>query len=240
MRPLVHPRSALLGVCLCLLSAAAAAQQPDTGTAPSPAMPRQQAADAVALDGRVIGPQGEAMAGLVVVLHRIAGGSGATAAIDTSEADGSFTLTAEGLPPDPAATYFVAVRYEGELYIGSPFRGALPPGVAYTVQVGVPGTSASAMMSGAQPQAPAGQMPAAEPFPYRAWLFLIIPLLVMALAGGYLLTRRQGPQRRRRTLLEIAALDEAHDRELAAGHVDDNTLYWAERRSLLERLERES
>ena len=231
--------------CCCallasLLAAPITAQQADTNAAPAAA---QQGADAVALDGRVIGPEGEPMAAQVVVLHRIAAGTGATVATDTSDTDGSFTFAATGLTPDPDATYFVAVRYQGELYIGSPFRAPLPAGVDYVVQVGVPGTSATSMMgggSGAQTTMPTGRMPGAEPFPYRAWLFLIIPLLVMALAGGYLLTRRQHPQRRRRTLLEIAALDEAHDSELAAGRIEDSTLYWAERRSLLERLERES
>lgn len=215
-------RSALmLGGCLAL-GLPAAAQQTDT----------------ISLDGRVLGPGGEPLAGQVVVLHRVAEGSGATIAADTSGSDGGFTLAAGGFSPSPDATYFVAARYEGELYIGAPFRPPLPPDVDYAVQVGVPGTSATALMGAAsEPRSTAPQPE--EPFPYRLWILLIIPLLVIALAAGYLLTRQRASDRRR-TLLEIAELDEAHDAELVAGHVADSTLYWAERRALLERLHQES
>ena len=197
-----------------------------------------QQRDTISLEGRVLGPEGEPLAGQVVVLHRVAQGSGATIAADTSRADGRFTLAAGGFPSSPDATYFVAARYRGELYIGAPFRPPLPPDVDYTVQVGVPGTSATALMGAAS--APGSPAPLPEdPFPYRLWILLIIPLLVVALATGYLLTRQRGVDRRR-ALLEIAELDEAHDRELAAGHVADSTLYWAERRALLERLRQET
>ena len=83
-------------------------------------------------------------------------------------------------------------------------------------------------------------MPRNEPFPYARWLFLVIPLLVVALVAGYMLTRRQQPQTRRRLLAQVAELDEIHDTELAAGRIDDSTLYWAERRALLEQLTRVS
>lgn len=200
----------------------------------------QEATDSVVVEGRVIGPTGAALDGQVVVLHRVAAGSGATVATDTTGASGGFVLVARGLAPAADATYFVAARYQGELYIGAPFQLPLPDGVDYTVQVGVPGTSASAMMGGAPPptQAPAGAVD--EPFPYTMWLFLIIPLLVMALAAGYMLTRRRTPATRRRLLMQVADLDETHDAELAAGHVADSTLYWAERRALLEQLTRAS
>ncbi len=200
-----------------------------------------QQADSIALGGRVVGPAMEALAGQVVVLHRVAGGTGATIATDTTSEDGRFTLVAAGQAGDAEATYFVAARYQGDLYIGAPFRPPLPPDVDYTVQVGVPGTSATALLGTAAPQRPApGRIAPGQSFPYTTWLFLIIPLLVMALAAGYMLTRQRGPVRRRGVLLEIAELDEAHDAELAAGRVSDSTMYWAQRRELLERLPRES
>ncbi len=200
----------------------------------------QEAADSVVLEGRAVGPSGEPVDGQVVVLHRVAAGSGATVATDTAGPDGRFVLVARDLTPSADATYFVAARYQGELYIGAPFQPPLPDGVDYTVQVGVPGTSASAMMGGGAAPAQAPGVAVEAPFPYTTWLFLIIPLLVMALAAGYMLTRRRTPATRRRLLVQIAELDETHDAALAAGHVADSTLYWAERRALLEQLTRAS
>lgn len=200
------------------------------------------AQETVTLPGRVIGPSGETMPGHVVVLHRVANMAGATVATDTTDADGRFVLVSEdsAATPGPAPTYFVAARYQGELYIGAPFQPPLPDGIEYTVQVGVPGTSASALM-GSNTGGPATSMPpsgSSEPFPYARWLFLVIPLLIVALVGGYMLTRRRTPETRRRLLAQIAELDETHDSELAAGHIEDSTLYWAERRALLEQLTR--
>ena len=191
-----------------------------------------------ALDGQVIGPDGSPVSGQVVVLHRVAGGSGATVAEDTSDAEGRFTLRFEPASDEATATYFVASRWEGELYIGPPFRTPIDTAGDYTMQVGVPGTSASTLL-GTAAQRPQ-PMAAPAPFPYRTWLFLIIPLLVMALAAGYLLTRGRGRLRRRQLLLEIARLDETFEAELEEGAIADSAPYWAERRSLLERLTRES
>lgn len=198
-----------------------------------------QQADSIAVTGRVIDAAGQPVIGHEVLLHRVADGAGATIAVDTTGDDGRFTLAAGALPATDAA-YFVAAEYEGELYIGPPFRGPLPAGADYTVQVGVPGTSASALLGSGRTTAQSAVAIEAEPFPYRMWLLFIIPLLVVALAAGYLLTRQSGPLRRRRTLLAIAELDDTHDAALTAGHVPDSTLYWAERRALLERLTRGS
>lgn len=218
-----------LALLMWILALAAAA----TGTQPTLA----QAVPGM-LDGQVIGPDGGPVAGQIVVLHRVAGGSGATVAEDTSDAEGRFTLRFEPAPDEAAATYFVASRWEGELYIGPPFRTPIDTAGDYTMQVGVPGTSASTLL-GTAPQRPPS-VTVAEPFPYRTWLFLIIPLVVMALAAGYLLTRGRGRLRRRQLLLEIARLDETFEAELEEGTIADSTRYWAERRSLLERLGRES
>ncbi|HEU5207955.1 MAG TPA: carboxypeptidase-like regulatory domain-containing protein [Longimicrobiales bacterium] len=201
----------------------------------------QETSGAVSLPGRVIGPSGETMAGQVVVLHRVSNMAGATVATDTTDAEGRFVLESQDTAGAAAATYFVAARYQGELYIGAPFQPPLPDGVQYTVQVGVPGTSASALMGSASEPAARPTMPgSAEPFPYARWLFLVIPLLIVALVAGYMLTRHRTPATRRRLLAQVAELDETHDAELAAGHVEDSTLYWAERRALLEQLTRAS
>lgn len=204
-----------------------------------PAM-AQESPGAISLPGRVIGPAGESLAGQVVVLHRVTDVSGATVATDTTGADGRFLLEADDTADASVGTYFVASRYQGELYIGAPFQFPVPEGIDYTVQVGVPGTSASVLMGEGGGSAAPPVMPRNEPFPYARWLFLVIPLLVVALVAGYMLTRRQQPQTRRRLLAQVAELDEIHDTELAAGRIDDSTLYWAERRALLEQLTRVS
>jgi len=201
----------------------------------------QESRDMLSLPGKVIGPAGEALAGQVVVLHRVANMAGATVATDTTDADGRFLLVSQDTADVPGATYFVASRYRGELYIGAPFQPPLPDGVDYTVQVGVPGTSASALLGAASEPAARPTLPGgSEPFPYARWLFLVIPLLVVALVAGYMLTRQRTPETRRRLLAQVAELDETHDAELAAGNVQDSTLYWAERRALLEQLTRTS
>lgn len=228
-RPARSARSSLAA----LIVAAAAVL---VSAAPLPA----QETDSIRVTGRVIDAAGAPVAGHEVLLHRVADGAGATIAVDTTDDDGAFTLAAGGLTPATEAAHFVAARYEGELYIGAPFRSAVPEGAGYTVQVGVPGTSASALLGNGQTRSSSGVAVESEPFPYRMWLLLIIPLLVVALAAGYMLTRQRGPLRRRRTLLAIAELDEAHENALTAGHVPDSTLYWAERRELLEQLARES
>jgi hypothetical protein len=192
-----------------------------------------------ALGGRVVGPDGDPLAGQPVILHRVAAGSGATIAADTTDADGRFLLRFEAGATGDDAAYFVAARWQGELYIGPPFRTPIDTTADYTMQVGVPGTSASQLLGSAQaPPRPVAVAPRA--FPYRAWLLLIIPLLLAALIAGYLLTRGRGAVRRRRLLLDVALLDETYERELAQGDITDSTLYWAERRNLLERLTHES
>ena len=203
-------------------------------------LPAAGHAQANVLQGRVIGPDGVAVAGQTVVLHRVAGGAGATIAEATTDAQGSFALRFDAPELDGDAAYFVAARWQDELYLGPPFRTPIDSTADYTMQVGVPGTSASVLLGNAQP---AGAAPPPAPdatFPYRAWLLLIIPLLVLALGTGYLLTRGRGAGRRRKLLLEVALLDDAFESELEQGDIADSRRYWAERRTLLERLARES
>ena len=204
-------------------------------------LPAAARAQANVLAGRVIGPDGEPVAGQSVVLHRVAGGAGATVAQAIADDNGNFALRFDAPDLDSDAAYFVAARWQGELFLGPPFRTPVDSAADYTLQVGVPGTSASVLLGSGQASAgPPPQAAAEEPFPYRTWLLLIIPLLVMALATGYFLTRGRGAGRRRRLLLEIAELDETFESELEHGEIANSRLYWAERRALLERLARES
>ena len=205
-------------------------------------LPTAVGAQTNVLAGRVLGPDGEPVADQTVVLHRVAGGAGATVAQAVSDASGNFALRFDAPDIDGDAAYFVAARWQGELYLGPPFRTPVDSAADYTMQVGVPGTSASVLLGSGQASNGPAPQPAAtsDPFPYRTWLLLIIPLLVMALATGYFLTRGRGADRRRRMLLEIAQLDDTFESELVNGDIANSRLYWAERRALLERLARES
>ena len=122
--------------------------------------------------GRVIAADGAALPGQSVVLHRVQGGSGATIAEAAADSAGAFRLSVAE-QTDTSAIYFVATRYEGELYIGRAFRVGEPSAEEQVIQVGVPGTSASALLSGgtAAPQA------MGRAVTNRNWLLLLIPLI---------------------------------------------------------------
>ncbi|MEX0906775.1 MAG: hypothetical protein WD054_00485, partial [Gemmatimonadota bacterium] len=90
------------------------------------------------VEGRVIGPDGAPQADQVMMLHRVDRSGGATIAETSSGADGSYVLTAPA-STDTSAVYFVAARYDGDLYIGAPFRQGQPDRLAQLIQVGVAG-----------------------------------------------------------------------------------------------------
>ena len=161
----------------------------------------QAAAGAVA--GRILGPDNAPLGGQAVVLHRVQEASGATVSQAVTAGDGRFTLA---LPTstDTAAIYFVATRYEGELYIGAPFRAGEQNPAGEVIQVGIPGTSATAMLGGGatMPQT------VGRPLTSRNWLLLVIPLLGVAAVALYALIPRRRLPEDRALLIRIAELDE--------------------------------
>ena len=181
---------------LMLALASPAAAQNGAGTA-------QGTPDPVV--GAILGPDNAPLAGQSVVLHRVQASAGETVSETTTSADGRFELM---LPPasDSSAIYFVATRYEGELYIGAPFRaGEQTPG-GQIIQVGVAGTSANAMLEGsgtaAMPQ------PVGRPLTNRNWLLFVIPLVGVAAVAVYALVPRSRIPPDRALLIRIAELDE--------------------------------
>jgi hypothetical protein len=161
----------------------------------------QQASASVS--GRIIGPDESALSDQTVVLHRVQGAQGETVATAVTLEDGGFVLEFP-LQADPAALYFVATRYEGELYIGAPFRAGEQDPAGQLIQVGVPGTSATAMLEGggAMPQ------PIGRPATSRNWLLLVIPLMGVAAVALYALIPRSRVPPDRALLIRIAELDE--------------------------------
>lgn len=164
--------------------------------------------------GRVLGPDGTPLPDTRVVLHRVVGMGGATIAEAQSDAAGRFTIAADSAP-DPAAVYFLAARYEGELYIGEAFQAPFAD-VEHILSVGVPGTSASALIgegdAAALPQsAPATRMPGSAPATRTRWLLFAIPaIMLLGVVAYFLLRSRASVPARRRLLADIAALDLAH------------------------------
>jgi hypothetical protein len=155
----------------------------------------------VTVRGQVLGPDRAPLPDHRVLLHRVDSEGGATIAETLSDAEGRFELRAEA-SPDTAAVYFVASRYDGELFIGPMFRAA-EASLEQVIQVGVPETSATALMEGELPPRQVGR-----PATTRNWLLLLIPLLgVIGVAVYALLPRGRIPPQRA-ALIRVAELDE--------------------------------
>ncbi|HSJ30841.1 MAG TPA: carboxypeptidase-like regulatory domain-containing protein [Longimicrobiales bacterium] len=161
---------------------------------------------AATVEGRVVGPDDAPLANQNVVLHRVQRQTGETVAEAVTGEDGRFTLP---LPAgsDTAAVYFVATRYAGELYIGAPFRAGIQEPGDQTIQVGVPGTSATALLDAEGGATPMAQ-PVGRPLTNRNWLLLIIPLVGVAAVALYALIPRSRIPADRAALIRIAELDE--------------------------------
>ena len=170
--------------------------------AQSPGLPVPITPDPVV--GAILGPDNVPLAEQTVVLHRVQASAGETVAETTTAADGRFELAFPQVT-DTLAIYFVATRYEGELYIGAPFRaGEQTPG-GQVIQVGLPGTSATALLDGAPSAIP---RPMGRPLTNRNWLLFAIPLVGVAAVGVYALVPRHRIPADRALLIRIAEIDE--------------------------------
>jgi hypothetical protein len=166
----------------------------------------------ITVRGRVIGPDGAALEAQRVVLHQVDAAGGATIAEALSSDDGSFVLAAPDAG-DTTAVLFVAARYDGELYIGPPFRAGDMTSLDQQIQVGVPGMSATALMEqdGGVPM-PRGRQPQAVP----NWVLILVPLLGIAGVGIYALVPRNRVPEDRARLIRVAELDERMETAPAA------------------------
>jgi hypothetical protein len=201
--------------------AAAVARLPAPGAAQQPGtVPAAGADSGRLLQGVVIGPDGNVVPGVPIALHRVAESGGAMVDEVGSDSIGRFTINvAEDDPAD--ALYFVAARYQGELYIGPSFRPPFPEGSEYVVQVGIAETSASRIMSGVDADGVIIRPPASP------WRWGIAAVVAAALIGFVvaIIIRARGPGTRRRLLIRVAELDEAHAAEYGAAAGD---AAWAE------------
>lgn len=158
--------------------------------------------------GRVLGPDGKPLGGQSVVLHRVTGSSGLTVASGTSDANGAFLLHVADPSAVPDAVYFLAARYKSELYIGDAFKAPFDTSARHEVQVGVAATSARALTTGTT--APDALPQQAAPLDPTRSLVWILPALAIAAVLVTMLAGRARMPSRRRTLIEIARLDEAN------------------------------
>jgi hypothetical protein len=157
----------------------------------------------IVVRGVVIGPDGSPLAIDRVVLHRVDSSGGATVAQAATGADGRFVLNAPAAR-DTAGVYFVAARYQEELYIGQPFRPAMQGTPDQVLQVGVAANSASALLANAEAGAPAVRRARRS---RNAFLF-IVPLVIAAAAVFYLIVPRRRIAPRRAMLIRLAEIDE--------------------------------
>ena len=180
----------------------------------------QAAAQARTLQGRVLAGS-QPVANQPVTLHRVTSTGGETLGVDTTDAQGRFSLRYE---PAGEAIHFGATRYEDQLYIGETFRDA-PATADYSIAVG-PGATPIDM---GPPSATAATPPTPpDETSRKAGLMIVAIVGLTALAiVGFALSRRTDPMRR--LLIEVADLDNRHEQTPIAD-------YDTQRAELLRRL----
>lgn len=166
-------------------------------------------ATAQELTGVALGPDGDPLADVPVVLHRVGGGGGAFVATDTTNDEGGFRFQLE---PD-SAVYFAALRYDGRMYIGPAAHAGGEPVSGYLLRVD-PSTEAGAVASAlsGQAPAPAPAMPARQTASGDSDLgaFLLVGLLALAAVGAFLFAAPRYRHRRTQDgVIELASLENA-------------------------------
>jgi len=151
------------------------------------------------INGRVIDPQDKPVAGLEVLLHAVNETTGSDVDKATTADDGTFKLTAP--TTDETAVYFVAVTWEGQLFMGDLLRPPFPSDQEYVVRVGVNPVDLSGI-------AEAPPVSAEEQKRERGAGAVVIVAAgaVIAALLGYGLHRR--PASQRRWLVELARIED--------------------------------
>ncbi|NIP78201.1 MAG: hypothetical protein GWM90_02960 [Gemmatimonadetes bacterium] len=163
--------------------------------------------------GMAVGPEGEPLAGVPVVLHRVGEGGGAFVATDTAGPDGTFHFAIES--PD-SAIYFAVVRYEGRMYVGPAAQAGAEPVTGYVLRV-EPAAEAGAVGAALSGRAPA--MPPARPASRTGdaasndiGAIVLVALLGLSTATAFLVAAPRYRRRRtREALVEIAGIDRRLD-----------------------------
>lgn len=210
MTPFRLPLAALLVAGLCAPTPSPAAAM--TAGAANTAL---QAPASQVLNGVVVDAAGNPVAAVPIALHRVVETGGAMVENVASDSAGQFSIRLREDEPT-GALYFVAARYEGELFIGPTFRPPFPDGAQYVVQVGLDATSAARMARGVDPGDVFVRPPASP------WRWGIAATVLVAVIGlvAVLIVRARGPDTRRRLLIRIAELDEERAAPRADGSAE--------------------
>lgn len=165
------------------------------------------------LSGVALGPEGEPLMDVPVILHRVGGRGGAFVATDTTTSDGRFSFAMEEAD---SAVYFVALRFDDRMYIGPAVQGGGEAGSGYVVRV-EPGSEAGAVASALSGQA--ARSPTnrgrADPVSSDAGAFILVGLLALAGVVAFIIAAPRYRHRRTRdALVELATVENAlADRE---------------------------
>jgi hypothetical protein len=161
----------------------------------------RQVPDARTLNGRLQDSEGRPLADWPIAFHRVDSVGGAQLASGTTDGAGRFAfpleLEGEGL-------FFGVARYEGQLYVGTPFRAADAPVGEYVIVVGPGGTAVPAGAAGSGADLGPGRMgppPESLPLTGIGLILLVAGLFVAAVRGG-------GGANWRGLLVELAELEE--------------------------------
>ena len=164
------------------------------------------------IPGKVIDPEGKPVSGIEVLLHGVGEKSGSQIDKDTTKSDGSFQVNVN--TPDPNLVYFVAVVWNGQLFVGDMMRPPFPSNQEYIVQVGVnPVDLGQSQQNAAPPPSPQEQQKDRS----NGIIVVIVAVVVISLAG-FLLWRRRPPAHRR-VLVQLARLEDEIE-----SHPDDARL----------------
>ena len=123
-------------VLLVLPARRAHAQMPAGAAAPAQAPQLTTPIPASTLRGVVVDTAGKPVPRQQLSLHRVNETGGAMVDSATTDAQGRFSAKVPA-ETDTTAVFFVATRWNGQLYIGTPFKPPAQPGATYTVTVGV-------------------------------------------------------------------------------------------------------
>lgn len=147
------------------------------------------------LRGRVFGPDGEPVAGVSVVLHRVTDDGGTEVGRAVSDGDGAFVIDAGEVTP--GGLYFAATRHDGSLFMGPIFRDLREIDSEYVIVVGLNAVGGAAT-PGPPPPPGAG----------RGWLvgLLLGGVGLAFVVRPFLARRRAHPDRA--ILLELAEIED--------------------------------
>lgn len=157
--------------------------------------------------GVALDPDGQPMVDAPVVLHRVGGGGGAMAGVDTTGPEGAFRFT---MAAGDSAVYFAAVRYEGRLYVGPAIQAGPEAVTGYVLQVGPASDigAVGAALSGAAAPPRTAARPATARGGGDTGALWLVSLLALTAAAAFVLTAPRYRQRRTRdAVIEVARIE---------------------------------